>query len=105
MWETTLLRSFLRWAVVEAHKPSSAVSSLLQKHSSDDATKYLKPKPKGDVKVVLVRVTDLPKLVDHWDQRVISGPGEEEMVEASGYFEGMWMDGQGFAIPDVPELI
>ncbi|KAG9503734.1 hypothetical protein J7337_003689 [Fusarium musae] len=105
MWETTLLRSFLRWAVVEAYKPSSAVHSLLQMHSSDDAAKYLKPKPKGDMKVVLVRVTDLPKLVDHWDQRVISGPGEEEMVEASGDFEDMWMDGQGFAIPDVPELI
>ncbi|KAF5688082.1 hypothetical protein FCIRC_2056 [Fusarium circinatum] len=128
MWETTLLRGFLTWAVVEAHKPSSDVRSLLQMHFSDDAEKYLKPKPKGHMKVVLVRVTDLPKLVDHWDQRVISGPGEEEMVEVCGSeksnfrryvakglfvlawkvpgdYEDMWMDGQGFAIPDVPELI
>ncbi|KAF5554187.1 hypothetical protein FNAPI_6522 [Fusarium napiforme] len=127
-YEYTILRSFLRWAVVEAHKPSSAVYSLLQIHSSDDAAKYLKPKPKGDMKVVLVSVIDLPKLLDHWDQRVVSGPGEEEMVEvcgtqktnfrryvAKGLFvlawktqgdsEDMWMDGQGFAIPDVPELI
>ncbi|CVL04720.1 hypothetical protein FPRO06_04642 [Fusarium proliferatum] len=127
-WENTLLRGFLRWAVVQAHKPSSAVHSLLQMHSSDDAAKYVVPKPKGDMKVALVRVTDLPELLDHWDQRVVSGPAEEEMVEVcrsnkpnfrrsilQGLFvlawkvprdyEDMWMDGQGFAIPDVPESI
>jgi hypothetical protein len=76
--ENTILRSFLRWAIVGAHNPSSAVHSLLQMHSSDDSVEYMapKPKPEGEMKVVLVRVTDLPKLLDHWDQRVVSGPGE-----------------------------
>ncbi|RBA19041.1 hypothetical protein FPRO05_09970 [Fusarium proliferatum] len=127
-WENTLLRGFLRWAVVQAHKPSSAVHSLLQMYSSDDAAKYVVPKPKGDMKVALVRVTDLPELLDHWYQRVVSGPAEEEMVEVCrsnkpnfrrpifqglfvlawkvpGDYGDMWMDGQGFAIPDVPESI
>ncbi|KAF5573551.1 hypothetical protein FPANT_12297 [Fusarium pseudoanthophilum] len=133
--ENTILRSFLRWAIVGAHNPSSAVHSLLQMHFSDDAVEYMvpKPKPEDEMKVVLVRVIDLPKLLDHWDQRVVSGPGEEEMVEvcksnksdflkpnfrksvtkglfvlawkSPGDFEDMWMDGQGFAIPDVPGLI
>lgn len=126
--ENTLLRGFLRWAVVEAHTPSSAVHSLLQIHAAADAAEYLVPKPEGDMKVVLVRVTDLPELVDHWDQRVVSGPGEEEMTEicrsnkpnfrrsifkglfvlawkVPGEYGDMWMDGQGFAIPDVPESI
>ncbi|KAF5686874.1 hypothetical protein FDENT_5601 [Fusarium denticulatum] len=134
-WENTILRGILRWAVVEAHKPSSAVHSLLQIHASADVVEYSvpKPKPEREMKVVLVRVTDLLKLLDHWDQRAVSGPGEEEMVEvcksnksnfckpdfrksvtkglsvlawnSPGDFEDMWMDGQGFAISDVPELI
>ncbi|SCO36564.1 uncharacterized protein FFMR_04137 [Fusarium fujikuroi] len=126
--ENTLLRGFLRWAVVEAHTPSSAVHSLLQIHAAADAVDYVVPKPEGDMKVVLVRVTDVPQLVDHWDQRVVSGPGEEEMAETCrsnkpnfrrsifkglfvlawkvpGEYGDMWMDGQGFAIPDVPESI
>ncbi|KAG5815500.1 hypothetical protein H9Q74_011648 [Fusarium xylarioides] len=128
--ENTILRSFLRWAIVGANNPSSAVHSLLQMHSSADAVEYTvpRPKPEREMKVVLVRVTDLPKLLDHWDQRVVSGPGEEEMVEVCepnksnfrksvtkglfvlawkvpGDFEDMWMDSQGFAIPDIPELI
>ncbi|KAF4503495.1 hypothetical protein FAGAP_227 [Fusarium agapanthi] len=141
--ENTLLRSFLRWAIVGAHEPSSAVHCFLQMHSSDDAVEYMvsKPKPEDEMKVVLVRVTDLPKLLKHWKQsdvsageeenwkqRVNSGPVEEEMVEVCrsnkrnfrksvtkglfvlawkvpGDYEDMWMDGQGFAIPDVPELI
>ena len=80
------------------------------------------------MQVVLIRITDLPKLVDLWGQRVVSGLGEEEMVEVCksnkpnfrksvtkglfvlackipGKYEDIWMDGQGFAIPDVPELI
>ncbi|KAF5984378.1 hypothetical protein FCOIX_2636 [Fusarium coicis] len=59
--KNTILRSFLRWAIVGAHNPSSAVHSLLQMHSSDDAVEYMVPKPEGEMKkVVLVRVTDLP---------------------------------------------
>ncbi|WKT46698.1 hypothetical protein QSH57_011572 [Fusarium oxysporum f. sp. vasinfectum] len=126
--ENTILRGSLRWAVVEAHKPSSAVNSPLQIHSADDAAEYMVPKPEGDMQVVLIRITDLPKLVDLWGQRVVSGLGEEEMVEVCrsnkpnvrksvtkglfvlawkipGKYEDMWMDAQGFAIPDVPELI
>ncbi|EXA46678.1 hypothetical protein FOVG_04021 [Fusarium oxysporum f. sp. pisi HDV247] len=126
--ENTILRGSLRWAVVEAHKPSSAVNSPLQIHSADDAAEYMVPKPEGDMQVVLIRITDLPKLVDLWGQRVVSGLGEEEMVEVCrsnkpnvrksvtkglfvlawkipGKYEDMWMDAQGFATPDVPELI
>ncbi|KAF5638483.1 uncharacterized protein FTJAE_5279 [Fusarium tjaetaba] len=81
--ENTILRSFLRWAIIGAHKPSSAVHSLLQMHSSADAVEYTvpKPEPEREMKVVLVRVTDVLKLLDHWGQRAVSGPGEEEMVE------------------------
>ncbi|KAI7771650.1 hypothetical protein LZL87_005926 [Fusarium oxysporum] len=126
--ENTILRGFLCWAIVGAHKPSSYAHSFLQIHSADDAAEYMVPKPEGDMQVVLVRIRDLPKLVDLWGQRAVSGLGEEEMVEVCrsnkpnfrksvtkglfvlawkvpGKYEDMWMDGQGFAIPGVPELI
>ncbi|TVY71725.1 hypothetical protein Focb16_v011623 [Fusarium oxysporum f. sp. cubense] len=126
--ENTILRGFLRWAIIGAHKPSIYAHSFLKIHSADDAAEYMVPKPEGDMQVVLIRIADLPKLVDLWGQRVVSGLGEEEMVEVCwsnkpnfrksvtkglfvlawkipGKYEDMWMGGQGFAIPDVPELI
>lgn len=40
----------------------SILNSLLQIHSSDDAAEHLVPKSEVDMKVILIRVTDLPKL-------------------------------------------
>jgi hypothetical protein len=134
-WETSLLRGFLRWVIVEAHKPSGDAQSVLQLETSvskkwlsaDDAEEYVVPESEGDMKLVLIRLKNLPKLMDLWGKRVVADEGEEKLVKScqcskpdfgesltiglfvlawkvAGRYEDKWMDAQGYAIPDVPEL-
>ncbi|KAF9774836.1 hypothetical protein IL306_007140 [Fusarium sp. DS 682] len=79
LFKFTLLRSFLRWTILETHEPSGEAHSLLQMHyavdgeggPTEDEMEYVIPESKGDRQLVLVRQKYLPRLIELWGNPVI----------------------------------
>ncbi|KAF4336699.1 hypothetical protein FBEOM_9445 [Fusarium beomiforme] len=77
--KSTLIRSFLRWAILKANNTSGEAHSLFTMYYAVDGkwvpaketAEFVKVQSKGNVQVILIHQKNLPRLIELWNYPVI----------------------------------